>query len=277
MLRTQGKGKGFVKALATGRFPTEEIEKFVNGKPSTVDNFLQDNQLTLEALETSNNNIPDQPQATSEDNLDRTVEPSEEEDLNLPLVQTREVLTSLNHPVVSSADEEAVEFLIASAKAKIWKHVFLDEAAAVAQAQTYTGEGYAQKVKSEFLDEYHQAKNLPIPTGYNFRINGKLTEPNLMQRLAAVQVRDKKRVGNWSGTGAGKTLSAVLASRVINAHLTVICCPNSVVDGWEKAILDIFPDSVVAKKTFTPDWIRAPRLDPPQPPFKGGSKKKLPL
>lgn len=51
-----------------------------------------------------------------------------------------------------------------------------------------------------------------------------------MQRLAAVQVRDKKRVGNWSGTGAGKTLSAVLASRVINAHLTVFCCPNSVVD-----------------------------------------------
>ncbi len=98
-----------------------------------------------------------------------------------------------------------------------------------------------------------------------------------MQRLAAVQVRDKKRVGNWSGTGAGKTLSAVLASRVINAHLTVICCPNSVVDGWEKAILDIFPDSVVAKKTFTPDWTKATRLDPPQPPFLRGEKEEATL
>ncbi len=95
-----------------------------------------------------------------------------------------------------------------------------------------------------------------------------------MQRLAAVQVRDKKRVGNWSGTGAGKTLSAVLASRVINAHLTVICCPNSVVEGWEKAILDIFPDGVVAKKTFTPDWTKAPRLDPPQPPLKKGEQQE---
>ncbi len=277
LLQTQGKSKNFIKALSTGRFPTEEIEKFVNGKPSTVDNFLQDNQLTLEALETSNNHIPAQPQATSEDNLDQTIEPSEEDNLNLPVVQTREVLTSLNHPVVSSADQEAVEFLIASAKAKIWKHVFLDEAAAVAQAQTYTGEGYAQKVKSEFLDEYDQAKNLPIPTGYNFRLNGKIAEPNLMQRLAAVQVRDKKRVGNWSGTGAGKTLSAVLASRVINAHLTVICCPNSVVDGWEKAILHIFPDSVVAKKTFTPDWttqilgMRQGIEDPPKSPLKRGT------
>ena len=279
LLQTQGKSKSFIKALSTGRFPTEEIEKFVNGKPSIVDKFLQDKQLTLESLETSNNNnIPDQQETTSEDNLDQTIEPSEEDDnLNLPVVQTREVLASLDHSVVSSADQEAVEFLIASAKAKIWKHVFRDEAAAVAQAQTYTGEGYAQKVRSEFLDEYEQAKNLPIPTGYNFRINGKLTEPNLMQRLAAVQVRDKKRVGNWSGTGAGKTLSAVLASRVINAHLTVICCPNSVVDGWEKAILHIFPDSVVAKKTFTPDWttqilgLRQGIEDPPKSPLKRGT------
>ncbi|MEP0746839.1 helicase-related protein [Coleofasciculus sp. FACHB-501] len=263
MLQSTGSGKSFVKALATGRFPKEEIEKFVNGEPSTVDKFLQDKQLTLEALETSgNNDIPDKGNVTSQDNLDdqidETIEPSEEEDdLDLPVVQTKEVLASLDHPVVSSADEEAVEFLIASAKAKIWKHVFRDEAAAVAQAQSYTGDSYAEKVKSEFLNEYHQAKNLPIPTGYAFCINGKIAEPNLMQRLAAVQVRDKKRVGNWSGTGAGKTLSAVLASRVINAHLTLICCPNSVVDGWKKAILNIFPDSAIATKTFTPDWANA--------------------
>jgi len=265
LLQMQGKGKGFVKALATGRFPLKDVEKFVNGEPSIVDKFLQDKQLTLEALETDARDV------TSQDNLDdqidETVEPSEQEDdLDLPVVQTREVLASLDHCVVSSADEEAVEFLIASAKAKIWKHVFRDEAAAVAQAQSYTGDSYAQKVRSEFLDEYHRAKNLPIPTGYNFRINGKIAEPNLMQRLAAVQVRDKKRVGNWSGTGAGKTLSAVLVSRVINAHLTVICCPNSVVGtdknkGWKQAILNIFPDSVIVTKTFTPYW----KPNPPAP------------
>ena len=286
LLQIKGKGKSFIKALATGRFPAEEIEKFVNGEPSIVDKFLQDKQLTLEALETSgNNDILNQGNVTSDDNLndqiDETVEPSEEEDdLDLPVVQTRKVLASLDHSVISSADEEAVEFLIASAKAKMWKHVFCDETAAVAQAQNYTGDSYAEKVKSEFLDEYHRAKNLPIPTGYNFRINGKIAEPNLMQQLAAVQVRDKKRVGNWSGTGAGKTLSAVLASRVINAHLTVICCPNSVVDGWDKAILDIFPDSVVAKKTFTPDW----KPNPPAsslklrfPAREGGARLLSPL
>ncbi|MEG4107962.1 zinc-ribbon domain-containing protein [Microcoleus sp. S13_C5] len=263
MLQSTGKGKSFVKALATGRFPKEEIKNFINGESSIVDQFLQDKQLTLESLETNiNNDITDERDITSDDNLDnqinQTIEPSQEEDnLNFPIVQTREVLSSLDHHVVSSADEEAVEFLIASAKAKIWKHVFHEETTALAQAEEYTGDTYSDRVKTEFLDEYHRAKNLEIPTGYAFRIDGKLAEPNLMQRLIAVRVRDQKRVGNWSGTGAGKTLSAVLASRVINAHLTLICCPNSVVEGWKNAILKIFPDSVVITKTFNPNWAKA--------------------
>ncbi len=256
LLQSTGKGKGFIKALATGRFPKEDIEKFVNGEPSIVDQFLQDKDLTLEAIETNNNNNnPETQNPTSEDQIDEKIAPADEQDdLNLPIVQTKEVLSSLDHHIVSSADTEAVEFIIASAKAKIWKHTFHDEITAIIQAEAYAGDNYAERVKSEFLDEYHRAKNLQIPTGYAFQINGKLAEPNLMQRLIAVRVRDQKRVGNWSGTGAGKTLSAALASRVINAHLTIICCPNSVVEGWKNAILTIFPDSQIATKTFTPNW-----------------------
>src|SRR5262249_39000822 len=148
--------------------------------------------------------------------------------------------------VVSSADEEAVEFLLASAVAKIWKHAYHAEAAAVAQAEASCGEGYAEQVKSRFLDEYRQAKALAILAGYAFHVNGKPQAPNLMQRHFAVRVRERKRVGNWSGTGAGKTLAAVLATRVVGSKLTVVCCPNSVVEGWRQAIVDIFPDSVVA-------------------------------
>ncbi|MGA9381727.1 MAG: zinc-ribbon domain-containing protein [Phormidium sp.] len=264
LLEIYAKGKGFVKALSTGRFPLEEVEKFVNGEPSLVDEFYKDQDLTLEALETNNNNHnPETQKPTTEDQIDETIDPSDEQDdLNLPIVQTKEVLKSLDHHIVSTADAEAVEFLIASAKAKIWKHTFQEETTAITQAETYTGDSYAERVKSEFLDEYHRAKNLEIPTGYAFQINGKLAEPNLMQRLIAVRVRDNKRVGNWSGTGAGKTLSAVLASRVINAQLTLICCPNSVVEGWKNAILDIFPESQIATKTFTPNWERRSPLTP---------------
>jgi hypothetical protein len=41
----------------------------------------------------------------------------------------------------------------------------------------------------------------------------------------------------------------------VGSKLTVVCCPNSVVEGWRRAIFDIFPDSVVATKTFeTEGW-----------------------
>src|SRR5215468_10394530 len=46
-VQMQGKGKAFVKALSTGRFPKEEIAKFVNGEPSLVDHLVQDPTQTL--------------------------------------------------------------------------------------------------------------------------------------------------------------------------------------------------------------------------------------
>ena len=88
----------------------------------------------------------------------------------------------------------------------------------------FRGGEYSEVVKEKFLNEYWRAKQLSIPPGYDFRVDGLLTEPNLMQRLIAVRVEDKQQVGNWSGTGAGKTLSAVLASRVVGADLTIVCC-----------------------------------------------------
>lgn len=252
-----------MKALATGRFPLEEIEKFVTGRPSLVDQFIGDPAQTLEALEAGDNHqirLADVEikYSDGEDALaDVLVNESGEKDgYELPVVETKAVLSALDH-VASSADEEAVEFLIASAVAKVWRHTFRDEAAAVTQAESASGGEYAERVSARFLDEYHRAKELPVPQGYAFRVDKIPTLPNLMQRLVTVRVRDQKRVGNWSGTGAGKTLSAVLASRVINAGLTVICCPNSVVEGWRDAIRDAFPDSLVATKTFNPDWAAA--------------------
>ena len=89
-----------------------------------------------------------------------------------------------------------------------------------------------------------------------------VSQHHQMQRLIALRVRDKHQVGNWSGTGAGKTLSAVLASRVIRAGMTIVCCPNNVVGevkekGWKSEIENISPDSLVCTKTFHPNWAAA--------------------
>jgi superfamily II DNA or RNA helicase len=86
-----------------------------------------------------------------------------------------------------------------------------------------------------------------IPEGYTFPY-----EPTLMQRYVAYKVKTNSYFGNFSGTGAGKTLSAVLASRVINSKMTAIVCPNDVVDQWQKSIVEIFPDSkvITGKEAF---------------------------
>ena len=247
LLSGDRKSQAFVDALATGRFPFEEIEKFCKGETSLVDSFLADSTLTLESLGET------KPEAAKEAELGAVGE-GQEESAELPSADTADVLKSLQSPVIVSADQEAIDFLVASALAKIWKHAFRNEAAAVAQARDFKGDAYAERVRAEFLAEYERVKSLPIPAGYAFTVEGRPALPNLMQRLVASRIQQKRREGNWSGTGAGKTLSAVLASRVVGAKLTVICCPNSVVEGWKSAILKAYPNSLVATKTFAPDW-----------------------
>ena len=124
------------------------------------------------------------------------------------------------------------------------------------------GSGYWQRVTESFLGDYDRARALQLPAGYAFTdpATGDPAKPNLMQRLIAARSRDELRRGNWSGTGAGKTLSAVLASRISGAQMTLITCPNNVIDTWKKAILNAFPDSEVAIKTFQPNW----RTDAPR-------------
>ncbi len=262
LLRMTGSGRGFIRALATGRFPREELERFVGGQNSLVDHFVADPALTLEMADwdgTTRDELPlgrlDADVSEPDDAVGAMIDERQvREERALPVVDAKEILGALNAPVVISADEEAVEFLLTSAVAKLWKHAYRDEAVAVAQAEGLVSGHYADLARTRFLDEYLAATQLSIPKGYAFAVDEVLTLPNLMQRHVAVQVRERKRVGNWSGTGAGKTLSAVLASRVVGADLTIVCCPNSVVDGWCEAILAAFPASLVATKTFTPDW-----------------------
>ena len=248
ILDSYGKARNFANALTTGRIPTEEIEKFINEEPSVADQFLEDASTTIEAALESL--VSDDDEAE----VDELVDEFAVEEVELPVIQTKEALAALDAAVVTTSDEEAVAYLIASARYKLWRHALLDEVGAIEQAHAFRGSDYADSVRNAFLDEYQLATALPIPVGYTFTVKGQPAPPNLMQRLAAVAVRDQKRVGNWSGTGAGKTLSALLASRVIDARLTVICCPNSVVATWESAIQAIFPTTDVQTKTFRPVW-----------------------
>lgn len=240
-----GRVKPFVKALTTGRFPAEELEKFVEGKPSLVDGLMEDEAASIDGVDTSVVN--------GAEPMDVIVGAPEDVD-DLPVVRAKDTLEALETQWIANADAEAAEFFVASGLAKVWKHAFHDEEAALNDVQSFPCDAYAKRVKDEFLAEYRAAKNLRLPKGYAFSVNGRSTAPFLMQRLLASRTMSKRRVGNWSGTGAGKTLSAILASRLVGADVTVIFCPNNVVSNWENNIPAAFPKTQVQTKTWSPQW-----------------------
>jgi hypothetical protein len=268
----------FVMAISTGRFPREELEKFAEGKPSLVDEFAANKALTLEIVD----GRPKQTAAASADpfTLPAAPEPFVEgervdvdvsrdvdatgsaaaavaaTDDEMPLVKTQDALAALESALVANADAETVKFLLDSAKAKLWRHAYLNPKEAREQAASFKGDVYSTLVRDRFLAEFDEADALQIPAGYAFRLdpNAPVIQPNLMQRRVAVSVRNERRYGNWSGMGAGKTLSAIVATRVVGAALTVICCPNAVVENWTDEIMGAFPASEVATKTWHPEW-----------------------
>ncbi len=237
LLNSTGKGSSFIKNFLSGKLPKDDLIEAV-GDPQKFTELIE-----LQKDQLINNEDEIGILSENEVKLDES---------DLPIVQTKDILESIDSKIVASADAETVDFLIKSAVAKIWRHTFRNEKEAQLQLEQYQGEGeYPREVKKLFLDGYHSAKNLKIPEGYNENPPGLLPrkeELGLMQRYVASQIKTRKRFGNWSGTGAGKTLSAILASRVIDSKLTVICCPNNVIGTWRSQIKGSYSDSVIYTK-----------------------------
>ncbi|MFN9885194.1 MAG: DEAD/DEAH box helicase [Pseudanabaena sp.] len=249
-----------IEAIQSGNLPHEEIDKWVNDKPAQIVDALLDpeNKTVEEAFRKVDKRL------NKTDHKTKTENPSDEnyqEDIeqDLPAPNAGDTLKSLsvttNILVNGSSDQEAINFLVAKAKAKLWKRCFEDEQAAIAEAQEHTGNVYSEAVRDSFIEEYTRCKQLPIPQGYSFKDDsGTFREPKLMQRLIAYRLLQEGRVLNLSGTGTGKTLSAVLASRVVGAQITVIACPNSTIKGWKKTIKNSFPNPDVVTKSWNPIW-----------------------
>lgn len=68
-------------------------------------------------------------------------------------------------------------------------------------------------------------------------------DPSLMQKLSVIKLLEHRVYANWCGTGAGKTNSALIASRETKSKVTVIVCPNSVKESWVKAIKACYPNN----------------------------------
>jgi superfamily II DNA or RNA helicase len=180
----------------------------------------------------------------------------EEDEVRLPDLSPAEILSGLDEleRSVILSDTETIEFLIAKAVGRLWSRVLRTETfdQDLAELRCQNTGSYGSRVRERFLAQFNGASVLPIPEGYSFRKNDEQLQPNLMQRLIAYRVGADRRVGNWSGTGAGKTLGAILASRALGSKLTVIVALNNAMldlkSGWAAEILNAFPASHVIIK-----------------------------
>jgi hypothetical protein len=244
-----------IKDIIKGKLTGQKLREVIRGKQIDKIETLSDTDVNLDLnseLKIAEIDSVIGNTQNSQNEFDFTEEI--EETVDLPKVRIQKSLEFLSSNIVASSDQEAVDFFVASRRNRIWAEVFEDESA-VEGMEAFADDGYGRQVRDQFLDEYIQARDMQIPIGWAFRIDGKITPPNLMQKVAAVRLKNQKRMLNLSLTGTGKTIGGILSSRIINANLTIIICPLDTINNWHSEIKNVFPDSKVTTKNFNPYWL----------------------
>ena len=161
----------------------------------------------------------------------------------LPIISNEDILV-LDRELINNCDDEAVEFFIQYKLRKVWNEV-INKKRNPEEIKGLEGGANSSKLRDLFIKEHEELLNYIPPTGYSFKVNNQIAAPNMMQKLTVNRVRKYKRYGNWSGTGAGKTLSFIITSREIDSRLTVVVGLNSTIAQLNEDILDVYPDSIV--------------------------------
>ena len=156
----------------------------------------------------------------------------------MPTISNNDILV-LDKELINNCDDEAVEFFIQYKLRKVWNEE-INEKRNPNDIKSLKGGKNSSRLRDLFVSEYDKVLSYEPPSGYSFMIDGKIAPPNMMQKLTVNRVNQYKRYGNWSGTGAGKTLSFIIASREVDARLTVVVCLNSTISQLEEDILDVY-------------------------------------
>ena len=147
----------------------------------------------------------------------------------------------IDNALVASCDEETVNFLIQYNLRKLWNNV-LNEKVDIQKLRKDKGGKNFDILKGLFFKEYDEVISYKPPIGYSFKF------PLLpMQQLTVYRVLKNKRYGNWSGTGAGKTISFIVTSRAVESKVTLLIGLNSTINQLADAITEVYPDSKVFK------------------------------
>ena len=167
---------------------------------------------------------------------DEDEEPTEIDRYNLPELTIQELKTYDKY-FVSYGEKN--DYIAKESINRIWNCVLADEKSVerLAPLKEDCGE-WLKYIINTFLKEYRLVKQEQVTEDYKFEY-----EPSLMQKLMSYRIATNPYYGNWCGTGAGKTNAFLIASRRIDARVTVCVCPNSVVDTIRKSIIKVYPNS----------------------------------
>jgi len=228
----------FKNMLAALRTPAgrDAVKDYVDSnyeEPPDFEHILQANDITIDPEK-------EIPTASQEELVELTsdIEPLDYQ--KTPPVE--HILRHTENLESINVDEEAIKFYLNYSINQLWKNAFSNEQETVEKIRNKgkNGNKYHDEVIEKFLSDYDDIQQLEIPVEYSFP-----KPPVLMQKYVAYKILNNPFFGNFSGTGAGKTLSAILSSRIIDSKLTLIVCPNDVVEHWNDQILEIFPNSKI--------------------------------
>jgi superfamily II DNA or RNA helicase len=203
---------------------------------------LEDNNLVevVNEKSTNDNNSLLTNEINQIDDIDDDIMNSKNEDKKLPSMVGMNDFHTLDNDYYARMDEEAFNSLINFKTQRMWNGV-LNKILNVDDIKNESGGKYFTIIKNNFINEYNDVIKIKVPNDY------KNHTPNLMQKLTIHRLltSDSKSLLNLSGTGAGKTIAMILASRIINSKISIIIALNSTVEQISNEIVKSFPNSLV--------------------------------
>lgn len=238
------KDLGFLEDLVSSKPNTSQREKVVSKIEKHISDLVGNSDEEEIVEEEIVENVFEEELKEGDDTFYDSVEEVEELADFKPL---EELKFYDNKLITSSLDDENIDFLLKNQLKKLWNSVLNNEIS-VDEILNEDGGKNFKLIKEKFINEYKEVLKIEPPQDYIFKY-----PPLLMQKLVTYRMKQEKLYGNWSGTGAGKTLSSIFCGRYLNLKNTIIICNNSTISGWVNSIHEYFDKSIVYTKTIFND------------------------
>lgn len=198
-----------------------------------IKEITEDTSEELEILNEEEQTITDQ---SINDRLNNDVFLDEDKLENVNEIREKQLKALDTKEITHSLDSERVKFIINDFVNTLW----YDELNGTDSSDMFSNNNFKNEIpltiKEIFLEENEMVKNLKLPNNWIYP-----HEPLLMQKLIAYRLKERRRYGNWSGVGSGKTVSGILAGQYVGAKNTLVITFNSTIGhedqrGWTKEI-----------------------------------------